>query len=825
LVCASATSQTDTTSETLTIHYHRYDGTYQDPTMWTWDATGKKEPVVPELEPSGRDEFGIVFTLDLAQYGDSSTEQVVGFLLRFGRDWNRKEGTDRTWKPSMGREIYLVSGTSEIFTSKPDVSPSIQGAYYDDNERVTVRLSHAPKPADLAPAKAKLMDETGRSYAIAEVTSQPDNLVILRLLESLPFEEHTITVRFADFKEAVVSPRRVLRDPHRFYDADVELGATYTKDRTTFRVFSPGARKASVVLYDDATTDSGRTEVTMSREQAGIWSADFSGDLKGKYYTYMFEGHRLDPKKEALDPYARCTSAKDGRALIVDLRETDPPGFRPIKRPPMSSPTDAIVYEIHVRDFSIAPTSGIKDKGHFGGFVEPGTRVPGTDVKTGIDHLEELGVTHVQLLPIQDFDNDEFNTEQYNWGYMPSHFNSPDGWYATNVRGPERVKEFKQLVQALHARGIRVIMDVVYNHTDNSAPFNRLVPDYYYRMTPNGQFHNGSGTGNEFDSQSPMGRKFIVDSCRYWVEEYGVDGFRFDLMGLVDLQTMIELKKAIQEVDPTIIVYGEPWAAGGSGLAEITTKDRIRGTGIGAFNDHFRDAVKGSTRGPGPGFVQAGHEVDRLRAGLLGSLNDWALEPHEALNYVDAHDDNVLWDKLLVSTGNASTAERVKMNNMALALVLTAQGRAFLHGGSEFLRTKDGVENSYNAPDAINQVDWDLKQANMASFNYVKGLIAIRRGHPVFRMASRSEVLKRARAEQVDGQAVICYTLDGRGLTGETWNLVRVYYNATPNAKTVTLPAGAWNVVVKGGNAGTETIDLATGTVSIEARTTLLIWQ
>lgn len=811
-------------STRVTIHYHRYDGNYANVSMWTWDVTGARQPDQNELVPAGTSDYGVFFTFDADDYGADGVDDEIGFLIRFDRDWSKKDGIDRTWKTHMGTDIYLKGGDQAIHTSRPDTSPKVLKAFYDADDRLTLFLSADPG-VDGVDA-VRLADDEGRTYSVAAVERPAPTHWRVTLGERLPFQQRTIEARVGELQAATVVPRGVLSDPHTYYDADVELGAVHGAEATTFRVFNPAAKNAWVVLYDSHAGNAGRREVAMTRGKASVWSAAVEGDLHGTWYTYRFEGYRLDPTDEALDPYARLTSNRHRRGMVVDLRRTDPEGFRPIRRPKMSSPNDAVIWEIHVRDFSIAANSGIEHKGRYLGFTEEGTHHPDDpSVATGLDHIRELGVTHVQLLPIQDFDNDEENWGQYNWGYMPSHFNSPDGWFATEVYGPARITEFKQLVQTMHRNGVRVIMDVVYNHTDNSAPFNKLVPDYYYRVTEDGHFWNGSGTGNEFDSENPMARKFIVDSCAYWVKEYGVDGFRFDLMGLVDLETMVAVREAVEAIDPTVIVYGEPWTAAATGLAQPLWKDRLRGSGIGAFNDHFRDAVKGSTRGEGPGFVQMGYDVERVKQGLQGSITDWAHDPTEPINYVSAHDDNTLWDKLLISARGVTDAEREKMQALSLGLVLTAQGKAFLHAGSEMCRTKDGVENSYDAPDAINGIDWDWKVRHAKVFAFTRDLIAVRRAHPVFHLSDRGEVARRVSFPATALESAIVMDLDGRGVTGETWGLVRVVYNAGAKAQVAPLAPGQWTVAVSGFEVDPEGLATVSETVSVPGRSMVLVYQ
>ena len=477
----------------------------------------------------------------------------------------------------------------------------------------------------------------------------------------------------------------------RFYDADAVLGAQYAAGQTTFAVFAPLAEAVEVVLAGSRAGDDVLTTQAMSVNDRGVWSAAVAGDWKGKFYAYRVRGPGLDPKREVTDICATCTTGPGGRGLIVDLDETDPPGFDAAGYVQLESPVDAVIYEMHVRDFTIGADSGVQRRGKYLGLTESGTHLTGdSSVRTGLDHLVELGVTHVQIMPIQDFDNGETANDTYNWGYMPVCFNSPDGWYATVPVGPQRITEFKRVVQALHERGIGVIMDVVYNHAAASAGFESLVPGYYFRRRADGSLWNGSGCGNELASEHPMARKFMVDSVKYWVSEYGVDGFRFDLMGLHDLETMRLIREELRKINPSVLVYGEPWTGGASGLRRITDKGRVGGTGLAAFNDDMRDAIKGDRDGGAPGFIQAGDRVDRIRRGILGAINDWAKQPTECLTYCACHDNMTTWDKIVQCAPKVPDGVKKRMQRFAGLLVLTSQGIPFIHGGQELCRSKGG---------------------------------------------------------------------------------------------------------------------------------------
>ena len=473
-----------------------------------------------------------------------------------------------------------------------------------------------------------------------------------------------------------------------------------------------------------------------------------------------------------------------------------------------------VVYEMHVRDFTIAKNSGVAHPGKYLGFTEK------------VDHLKELGVTHVQLLPVQDFENDETSTN-YNWGYVTTAFNSPDGWYATNPNDDSRIRELKQLIASLHGAGIGVIMDVVYNHTGASAPFNHLVPQYYYRLNPDGSYSNGSGCGNDFRTESPMGRKYLIDSLKYWVSEYGVDGFRFDLMAMLDLDTMKEAEAELRALNPHIVLYGEPWAAAHTAMkGKPTDKGTIRGTRIGAFNDTYRNALVGSPFHEQEGaFVQNGtgkHDVER---GIEGSRRWWADKPGQVLNYMSCHDNYVVIDKLKASRPDVGLAEYIEMMKLGYLVLFTSQGVPFLHGGEEFARTKQGHHNSYNAPDDINEVDWSLKDKHRDLFRFTRDLIALRKAHPAFRIRAKEQVAAWVKFLDAGDEGTIQFTIAGSLVEGEPWKNICVIANPNDSLSVeVELPPGPWYVALDHTGA-LETPRSAEGEVRVRYKSGMILYQ
>jgi pullulanase len=678
------------------------------------------------------------------------------------------------------------------------VSWQALAAFLDVPERIVVEGSTR---TELVPFRAEdilLRDDEGRLVTITSVALQVSgaetNSRFIVVIPSVPLDPRRRVYRLGIVgleKTLAVVPRGVLNDPNLFGNPEAVLGASYSPKGTTFRLFAPTADAVEVVFYASAKAAMPVATHSLARSPGGLWEVEVPGDLKGLFYTFRLRGPDL-PGEETLDIYA--VHAIGNRGRITDLKKTNPPGWEKARLgPAVASPVDMVIYEMHVRDFTISLSSGVFHGGRYLGFAEAGThllRHPKT--KTGLDHLTELGITHVQLMPVQDF-GFWVGGDAYNWGYMTVAFNSPEGWYATRADDDSRNRELKALIKALHERGIGVIMDVVYNHTACTASFDRLVPRYYYRYWPDGSFANGPGTGNEFCSERPMARKFILDSLKYWVLEYGVDGFRFDLMSLIDLETMHEIERELRRIRPDIVLYGEPWVPNPSPMTGLpTNKDTLRTTGLAAFNDDFRNALKGWVDGNDKGFIQDGSKREEVIIGLRGSWGRWPLEPFRSINYMTCHDNLVLYDKLRLSMPEATEEQIKETMKLGYLLLLTSQGIPFIYGGEEFMRTKRGHSNSYDRGDTINQVDWTLKQKHNDLFSHVRDLIAIRKAHPVFRLRSASQVVDRLSFLRTP-TCVVGYLFDGAGLQGERWTRVCVLANSSnSNSHEVELPEGSW---------------------------------
>ncbi|HVS93285.1 MAG TPA: type I pullulanase [Mucilaginibacter sp.] len=651
-----------------------------------------------------------------------------------------------------------------------------------------------------------------------------------------------ITVLSTSFKPSRTLPSY---DDYPAYSGN-DLGVNYSPARTVFKIWAPTASAIKLRVY--AAGDGGKALDTISLAKAsqGVWETTVGRDLKNTYYTFQakINGRWL---KERPDIYAKAVGVNGRRGMVVDLGATNPVGWSKDKRPAQKNFTDIIIYELHVRDLSEGANSGIKHKGKFLGLTETGTRSPQGE-STGLDHIKALGVTHIHLLPSFDYNSiDETKPDaKYNWGYDPLNYNVPEGSYSTDpYDGNVRIREFKKVVQTLHANGLRVILDVVYNHTsDTSSNFNQFVPGYFYRHTAKGAYSNGTGCGNETASERSMMRKYMIESVCYWAKEYHLDGFRFDLMGVHDIETMNEISAALQKIDPTIFIYGEGWSAGNCGIAEnlrAVKANAAKLDKIAVFNDDMRDGIKGGWSDvKSKGFVSGEPGMaESVKLGIVGAIPHpqvnyskvnyskaaWAAQPYQTINYVSCHDDNTLWDRLKISNPTASEADLIKMDELSNAIVLTSQGVAFLHAGAEMLRTKRGVANSFESPDSINQLDWSRKARYKAVFNYYKGLIALRKHHPAFRMPSAAMIRANLKFLDAGSPNIIAYQLNGKA-SGDKWKDIVVIFNGNTAGKKVTIPRGSWTIAVDGHSVKETGIRTISGTsLTIPATSACILYR
>ncbi|MBE6924082.1 MAG: type I pullulanase [Ruminococcaceae bacterium] len=810
---------------TIKLHYQRPDDDYTDWNAWMWTlAIGGKGYELKDEEGS----MTATLTVD-ARYTTS-----VSFILRKGQ-WQEQEFGERKIDIST-----ITAGTVHYYATadKEDGRVELGTDVVRGNKLTSAELDYdtgfihihtaAPITGDLKKA-IRLLDGTGRDGAIsaASITAGGDGYAIR---PNKPLNLTTLyryKVRFAgvDHPIKTTTVYASKRFNQEFTYEGKDLGAVWSAKSTTFKVWAPTAEDVKVALYrtGDASKLDRSATVEMTLGTKGVWTVNVPGNLNGTYYTYLVkvDGH----ENEAVDPYARTAGVNGQRGMVIDLSATNPAGWDADKNPnPIKNYTDAVLYELHVRDASIDPDSGVEPayRGKFLGLAQTGTRSP-SGKPTGLDYIKSLGITHLHLLPVYDYGSvDEAHPEipQFNWGYDPVNYNMPEGSYSTNAaNGAVRVQEFKQMVKALHDNGISVVMDVVYNHVFEAGTFcmNKIVPGYFSRSNPDGSWSNGSGCGNDTASERPMVRKFIVDSLVYWNKEYHIDGFRFDLVGLLDTTTINALVDAVHANQPDAIFYGEGWSLNTAvepGNYMATQPNAHRTPEFAYFSDDIRNLLAGEN-GRTKGFV----------SGLTGKEDPlfhcftadvwWVPNPTQTVNYVSCHDNYTLMDKLALSRKDATRPERIAMNKLAAAIYMTAQGIPFIHAGEEYLReklTEDGrrVENSYNSPDYVNQIRWSwLDETDRAdTVEYYKGLIAIRKQFDCLRLATKAEVAEKVCYRWITNELVVFDIKD------EKDNLVVVF-----NASTKTLPLdlydhdvvkGDWKVLVNADKAGLTPIETVT---------------
>ncbi len=597
-----------------------------------------------------------------------------------------------------------------------------------------------------------------------------------------------------------------------------DLWLNYTKEATTFKIWSPTAEAVTLKLYKNGDGGDAFAEHELHSGHQGVWSIELKGDLHGTYYTYQIKRNNTW-LAETPGIYAKAVGVNGQRAMVLDLETTNPSGWEADKRPKLATMNEAIIYELHVRDMTIHPQSGSSYPGKYLGLVEEGTKGPG-NVATAIDHLKELGITHVHLLPSYDhysIDETRLDEPQFNWGYDPQNYNVPEGSFSTDpYRAEVRIKEFKQMVQAFHKNGIGVILDVVYNHTGitEGSNFNLENPGYYYRFREDGSYSDAAACGNETSSDREMTRQFIIESVRYWAEEYHLDGFRFDLMGIHDITTMNEIAKTLKAVDPQIIIYGEGWTAGDSPLPEAQRalkKHMQQMPQIAAFSDDLRDGLKGSVfDDASTGFVSgAKSTAESIKFGVIGSIQHpqinyeavnysnapWTNDPWQAMSYVSCHDNHTVFDKLIVSRRDLQDSDRIAMSKLANAIVMTSQGTAFMHAGAELLRTKEEEHNSYKSSDSINQIDWNRKVSYPGLFKYYQGLINLRKEHPGLRMPTGEMVRKHLKFIS-ESDRLVSFQISANA-NEDSWKNIHIIYNADTSATDYPIE-GVWQIAVLG---------------------------
>lgn len=802
----------------LKLHYHRPDGVYDGWDVWLWEEGG---------DGAGYEfveEDGEMVATKVITPGVTS----VGFIVRTA-DWTKDIDADQFIDIS-----EMVSGTVHIY-----VESGVEGytkEYGEDAVKGT-KLTKARYDNESGKITVSMTGEIeGDINSVFDIVAPEGTVAILEGTESgqftyelTPAEPLELTKNYNIIYEGneykITMPNIYSTESFEkeyTYTGD-DLGATWTSEKTSFRVWAPTADAVKVNLYASGTegTDDLLEQLEMSPDVNGTWVAEKEGDLNGTYYTYTVTVGGAE--NEACDPYARTTGVNGKRAMVIDLASTNPEGWEEDSDPHAGAPfNDAVIYELHVRDISSDESSGITNVGKFLGVSETGTTTP-SGIPTGLDHIKDLGITHLHLLPVYDYgsvDETMLDKAQFNWGYDPVNYNVPEGSYSTDpYNGEVRVKEMKQMVQQLHENDISVIMDVVYNHVYNASEFcfNKIVPDYFSRVDEDGKYSSGSGCGNDTASERSMVRKYIVDSVKYWADEYHIDGFRFDLVGLIDTETINEIIEEVHKDHPNVVFYGEGWtmdtAVTKDGYTMTTQLNSTETPEFAFFSDTIRDALKGSVFDTTElGYVSGAAGKEETIEKCFMGMPDWCTTPAQSINYTSCHDNLTLIDRIARSTPSAQREDRIKMNNLAAAIYLTAEGIPFMQAGEEILRSKvksDGGfdENSYASSDAVNSIKWsNLEQEEYQNvYNYYKGLIAFRKEHAALRLTTAEDVENNVTAVTGLEANVVAFHVNG-GVNGETSDGLFVIFNANNAETEVDLPEGNWDVYINGEKAGTEVL-------------------
>ncbi|MEM1422562.1 MAG: type I pullulanase [Planctomycetota bacterium] len=804
----------------IIVHYHRQDGDYSRWNLWTWSEGQEGRGVAFDRET----EFG-----RYALIKGSQDDGRQGLIVRKG-EWEQRDiDFDRFIAAGpVIEEVWLVAGNPAVFTDPAtvDLSTRIKSAFLDDADTITF-TSTGPL-SDEQVASATITTATGAVYTAGDLR-RSQRTGAAGVVYELPFSPRVADADVAALRldvtgmDPVTVYARDVLDEDRFTAPLATLGNLYSHELTIFRTWSPVSDRVLLNFYNIQRAGSKTRTVEMERVGNGVWEAIVTGDLDRAFYDYTFFSYGKE--RTAADIHARAAAFDSNRSVVVDLRSTDPVGWDEHEPPRSAHHTDEIIYEIHVRDLSVRDdTLEEHRRGMYSGLIHRGEKLLPNDasVKTGLAHLEELGVTAVHLLPVHDFPTSDRN--EYNWGYWTTLFNVPEGNYAIRWGDPKSpIRELKTAIKGLHDAGIRVILDVVYNHTSSSfeySHFDNTVPWYFFRTTVDGKLRNDAGVGNSVADERVMVDKYIRDSLVYWTREYKVDGYRFDLLGTHNPDSVRGWVDTLRDVRPDLTIYGEPWTGGGP---TYFPKGAQRSMGIAVFNDHLRNAIRGDLDGDATGFASGpSGDTASIRRGIVGAIDDFTDGPAETINYASAHDNLTLFDKITRVTPDATDETRRRMLNLAHATVLTAQGVAFIHGGADFARTKGGNHNSYNAGDDVNKFDWPRKHAYRDVFDYTRGLIALRKAHPAFRMRTTQDVRRNVTLFDTNDDRLVAWSLDGEAV-GDPWSTIVVVLNGSDVDQRFDPPAGAWDVVVDDSTAGVETLRTVTGTLRVPPYSALVL--
>ncbi|BDQ00386.1 type I pullulanase [Aquiluna sp. KACHI24] len=823
----------------LTVHYTRFEGDYKDWNLWVWPKGGEGKA----YEFTEDDGFGKVARIKVP--GTQNVDQL-GIIVRLG-EWQTKDGQQDRFVTKFvdGRaEIWLIQADPTIYYERPAITTKLATGMMKSFTTAEITLNRKTDAASLE--RGLSITTAGAATAISSLTPIPETATTANRFEVRLAKALTLggEVLFSHPEYGSITPDLgglFGSDEFReaFHYPGDDLGNSYAKTETKFRLWAPTATEAQLLIYGAASDPTPSKTVPMTKSEKGTWTASLSGDQNLTIYTYRVKLGGV--WSEAVDPYVRAATINGEKGVVIDLSTTNPAGWADHSKPKFSGvATDAVFYELHVRDLAMDSSSGIVNKGKFLGLTETGTKTPTGKSKTGIDAVLDLGVTHLQLLPIYDYKTvDESRSDQFNWGYDPLNFNVPEGSYATSPADPaNRISELKQTIQFLHSKGLRVVMDVVYNHVFDagSHSFEKLVPGYFFRKNADGSFANGTGVGNEVASERSMASKYIVDSSVYWAREYQLDGFRFDLMGILDLQTMNAVRAGVDLIDKNFLIIGEGWNMGDI-LAADRKANQFNASAmqrIAHFNDGIRDGLKGSVFKAEENGWASGRSSSKLEvmAGIAGETEfgsnvrgSWGnAQPEQSVSYVEAHDNLTLFDKLKTSMPTSTDAERKRVFALASSVAILAQGIPFIHAGQEFMRSKDGDENSYKSPDRVNSLKWLDRERNLDMVNYFRGLLEIRAANSAFRI-NKVQELKRVLKFSSTPNDVIAYSLDAKSQTNGVKRIF-VIHNSSKKSKLVRLPSsGPWKVLAQGLVAKVGGIKTISGgkQVAISAQSTMVL--
>lgn len=829
------------------VHFIKKDGQYHGENfswdLWTYSEEDQSTEIV---FLSSRSDFGV--------YALCDKHNVIARKKTWSMHWNNEwaEQTNSFDISEQYNNYYIIQGDAHIYTSLVDVvnrtNPRIEYAVMDESDKIKAYLSDKP--------------QVGTLFELWLNSNKIDNvdIIVKEKSQQVIFTNLPENIKGSDLIEIRANntflPTKVVMGNYldKFYYPKNDMGVIFNENTISLRLCAPTAKKVEILLYNEDLHNNKKQpdfsyELTPESQYGTHYVEVNRSSHENKYYLYRLYFDDLDPRGNkytrityAVDPYTCGLGINGDSGFLVDLNNPElmPENWLEDQSQNITNKNDAILYEVHLRDFTISPESGIDENlcGKFLGAVKENTIYSDSDkqVSTGIDSLVELGITHIHLLPIFDFSSvDERKIDEEdnrNWGYDPKNYNAPDGCYSLDPYDPtQRIKGVREMILKFHQRGIGVVMDMVYNHMTDTANLDKIVPKYYFRTNDLGNFTNGSGCGNELATERPMVSKFVQDSVVHWIKNYKINGVRFDLMELIDLDTIKNIVTKVKQVDPNVIIYGEPWKADYSPLTNGTHRGTQRNQDFSIFNDSFRDAIRGNNN-HGNGFINGNphspENMGNVIEGLRGSIHNLTARPNESVNYADAHDNYTLWDQIEKSQNhniatncyrknipsNIFESTLVRQNALALGIILTAQGIPFIHGGAEFLRTKQGDHNSYKSGDEINAFHWSDKLHYKDFFDYVKGLIKLRKQHPAFRINDREIIDKNLNITTAhhDSKSGVIISHFKNYANGDSWKDIVIVYNATAidnydiNDLLPKPDSKEWHIVANHKQAGTETI-------------------